>query len=501
MLRSIIDKRPWNPLSITLALMLASLIGCIVTSGLLFVKRERIVQSITQSGSENFTWAFNQLRVEYYRLTMTLDGPRDHDLSELDVDWDKALRKRYEIFVSRVNLVDHGTYRQNMEETSIYQSVLPFLKRVIAETDTRLAATKTFNFPAIAALDTLDDRFAKDLDELAAKAVEADSARLGKMRDDLTSLQVYEVANLAFQLILLIAFGAVAFIGLYRLDRQRRHLVMSAEELKAARIHAEGEAEAKRWALQRALEEEQRTGRLQRRFVSMASHEFRTPLAIIDSSAQRILRKLDSMPREEVIERVDGIRHTVARMGNLIETMLEAGRTEDGKTAFNPALFNLQLHLAKIIKQQRDISPHHRFTEDLRAVPVSFYGDERLMTQILVNLLSNAVKYSPEGGEVHIGSTRAGDAVEISVSDQGVGIPEVEIPNLFEVFFRASTSAGIPGTGLGLDLVRKFVELHNGTIRVSSKVHQGTTFTFALPVRDLSEMESVDAATTSVTAR
>lgn len=481
MLRSLVDKRPWSFLSVTLMVMLASLIGCLFTSGLLFTKRERIVQSITQSGSENFTWAFNQLRVEYYRLLTALDAPLDSDLRPLPPDWDTTLRKRYEIFVSRVDLVDHGTYRASMVDTHIYQALMPSLKSLIANVDRALAPTKTFNGEGVTILSTLNPSLARDLDELTAKAVEVDSHRLATMRDDLLSLQGFEIFNLTFQLILLVAFSMVAFIGLFRLDRQRRHLMETTQQLGSARIKAEAESEAKRRALQRALDEEQRHGRLQRRFVSMASHEFRTPLAIIDSTAQRILRKINRLPREELVGRVEEIRHTVARMGNLVETMLEASRSEDGKIGFEPSTFDLRRHVAHIIKQQRDISPHHTFIEDLADLPVDFYGDARLFTQIMVNLLSNAVKYSPDGGDVFVRSRRLPSKIEISVSDQGVGIPEADMPHLFELFFRASTAAGIPGTGLGLDLVRKFISLHSGTIDVTSKVNQGTTFVMTFP--------------------
>lgn len=473
--------RPSSRLRVLLALMLAGLVGCIGTAGLLFVKRDAIVQGITRSGGENFTWAFSQMRVEFYRLMMTADaavGP-----AGLAPAAASNLRQRYEIFVSRVDIVSDGSYRALMQDTDIYREAVPRLRQLVAAVDAELTDTPGFNERAAALLLGAQGELATPTDELSAKAIEVDSRRLQRMRDDLLSLQTYEVANLAFQLIMLLAFGAISLVGLFRLDRQRRHLADTADQLKEARQTAEAAAEAKRWALQRALDEEQRHGHLQQRFVSMASHEFRTPLAIIDSSAQRLLRKLDRVPRQELAERIEGIRHTVARISDLIDTMLEAGRAREGKTSFKPVHFNLLRHLILIIKQQRDISPHHTITEDLQAVPISFYGDAQLITHILVNILSNAIKYSPAGGEIRVSAGRAGHDVEISVTDQGVGIPEDELPNLFERFFRASTSAGIPGTGLGLELVRRFLELHGGAIRVDSKVGTGTTFTFTLPIR------------------
>jgi signal transduction histidine kinase len=481
MLRTLIDRRPLSPLSITLVVMLAGLIGCIVTSGLLFEKRKQLVQSMTESGSENFTWAFNQLRVEFYRLQALSEGVDDRRDSLGGKDWEPALRKRYEIFVSRVNTVNTGTYRDKMAAQQIFIQTMAPLTALVAKMDAILGTSEGFNLQAVDLYLASGRDLAPEIDALTAKAVEVDSARLGDMRNRLLTQERFEQINLLFQLVILIAFASLAFYGLFRLDRQKQHLVRVANELRLARSQAEEEAEAKRAALQRALSEEQRHNRLQRRFVSMASHEFRTPLAIIDSTAQRLLRKLDSLSREELVERINRVRQTVARMGELIETMLEAGRSEEGKTEFKPAEIDIGSVIRQVVKRQRDIAPDRRFAEEYHGLPTLCHADQRLIEHILVNLLANAVKYSPKESEVFVRVIGNADGIKIAVTDQGVGIPAEELQHIGETFFRASTSAGIPGTGVGLNLVKKFVDLHGGSVTIDSRVGHGTTFTIHLP--------------------
>lgn len=234
--------------------------------------------------------------------------------------------------------------------------------------------------------------------------------------------------------------------------------------------------------LAEALDAERKLNELQQEFVSMASHEFRTPLAIIDGAAQRIVRRKDRMTPDELEERVGKIRSAVKRMTGLVERTLDASRFNAGKVELEIGDLDLKGLVAAVCARQQEISTGHRINIDLNRLPEGISGDRKLLDQVFTNLLSNAVKYSRDDPTVAVeGFTEGADAV-IRVRDNGVGIPADELPRLFERYFRASTSIGIPGTGIGLNLVKQLVELHGGSIVLESEEGIGSTFTVRLPV-------------------
>lgn len=234
-------------------------------------------------------------------------------------------------------------------------------------------------------------------------------------------------------------------------------------------------------SLEISLRKEREKGVLQRKFVSMVSHEFRTPLAVIDGQAHRMLRRLEQFSREDIADKLEKIRSEVTRVTGLIEQMLASAKLEAGTIDFKPALFNLRELIEDVCTQQGEISPNHTINLKLNDTPKNFFGDQKLLRQILANLLGNAVKYSPEGKLVDIRGEWIEGRVRIDICDYGLGVPEAEIPELFTHCFRASTSEGISGTGIGLHLVKSFVDLHGGEVNVRSRVGEGSTFTLWLP--------------------
>lgn len=240
--------------------------------------------------------------------------------------------------------------------------------------------------------------------------------------------------------------------------------------------------EQHRQQLSEALENERKYNALHREFVSMASHEFRTPLAIIDGAAQRILRRADRLTSDELVERVGKIRHAVTRMIGLIDSTLSASRMESGHMELAVQPCSLPQILGAVCQRQQEISPEHEISLDVEQAPEQIIADPKQLDQIFTNFLSNSVKYSPGKGRIEVTARADGEYVTISFHDHGVGIPEDEMPKLFERFFRASTSTGIPGTGIGLNLVKQLVEMHSGSIDVSSAEGEGSTFSARLPV-------------------
>jgi PAS domain S-box-containing protein len=243
-----------------------------------------------------------------------------------------------------------------------------------------------------------------------------------------------------------------------------------------------GELQVARMDLERALAHERELGELKSRFVTMVSHEFRTPLGIIMSAVELLRHYSDRLPVEEKERLLLEIHTSTKHMGDLMEQVLLLGRAEAGKVACNPR----PLDLAKVA--ERVVAQTEASSGGKCPIVIAVEGDvgdvgldEVLLRHILFNLLGNAVKYSPGDSEVKLRLLRRGSAVVIEVIDRGIGIPEKDLPHLFETFHRCSNVGDIPGTGLGLVIVKRCAELHGGSVRVESRPGQGTTFTVELP--------------------
>ncbi len=235
--------------------------------------------------------------------------------------------------------------------------------------------------------------------------------------------------------------------------------------------------------LEERLEAEQKLTSLQRNFVSMASHEFRTPLTAIDGHAQRLTSLRARLTPDEIAERTGRIRAAVQRMTHVIERLLDASRLFDGDAAlyFHPTSLDPAALLREVCRQHREISPGARIIEDLAGLPPVTVGDPKLLFQAFSNLLANAVKYSPDGRPIRLtGALEAGRLV-VSVEDRGLGIPHADLARLFERYHRGSNVTGIVGTGVGLYLVRMVVDLHAGQITVDSREGEGSRFVVSLP--------------------
>ncbi len=243
-----------------------------------------------------------------------------------------------------------------------------------------------------------------------------------------------------------------------------------------------------------ALDKERELNGLQRQFVSMVSHEFRTPLAIIDGNAQRMMRRMQGMDPDRLQRGLHNVRRSVARLTELMESVLNAAHLEEGRIAFQPERCQLIDLINELCGSYGEINPDRTIHRDIDALPEEVIVDPKLLRQVISNLLSNANKYSEGGTAIWItGHFESPDEWAISVRDEGVGIPAGELDQLFQRFFRASTSTGIAGSGIGLHLVQHLVGLHQGRIEVESAVNEGTTFTAYFPVI-VSSADTVAAA-------
>jgi two-component system, sensor histidine kinase and response regulator len=233
----------------------------------------------------------------------------------------------------------------------------------------------------------------------------------------------------------------------------------------------------------RALAQEQELNRLRSEFVSMISHDFRTPLTSIQGFADLLRQSEASLPESTRTHYFDKIDNAIVRLLNLLDEVLLIGSIESGKVRCQPAPLNLEQFcqdLSETIQLSDKNHPKITFRCSGDCTPAEM--DQNLLQQILVNVLSNATKYSPQGGQIQFDLHCQSPLATLRVQDQGIGIPPENLPHLFDPFYRGSNVNQIRGTGLGLAIVKRCVDAHQGSIQVESVEGKGTTVIITLPL-------------------
>jgi PAS domain S-box-containing protein len=239
--------------------------------------------------------------------------------------------------------------------------------------------------------------------------------------------------------------------------------------------------------LRQALAKERKLSELKSRIISTISHEYRTPLTTILSSAELLEHYSEKLTQQRKLLHLQRIQASTKHLSDLVNDVLFIGQVEANSLKFNPELLDLEQFCQELIETMRDTAQNGttiRF--NCRGDCTNTYLDEKLLRQILTNLLTNAIKYSPHGSTVRFEIECKKDIAVLRIQDEGIGIPTEDLPELFESFHRASNVGTIPGTGLGLAIVKKSVDLHGGQLAVDSVVGVGTTFTLTLPCTCLS---------------
>jgi signal transduction histidine kinase len=238
--------------------------------------------------------------------------------------------------------------------------------------------------------------------------------------------------------------------------------------------------------LEESLERETRLRELYKGFVSMVSHQFRTPLSIVDSSAQRMIRRGKDMSEEEIRERAGKIRMAILRLTRLVSSTLNATKLDAGEIDIAVRRCDLGKLVVEACDRQKETSPDRRFHMELDRLSDWVSCDPLLIEQVIANLLSNAVKYSSAPEPIEITAAVDDQWVEIRVSDRGVGFPEEERDKLFDRFFRASTALGVEGTGIGLHVARTMARMHGGDVSALLRDGGGSSFILRIPKEEAS---------------
>jgi PAS domain S-box-containing protein len=231
-----------------------------------------------------------------------------------------------------------------------------------------------------------------------------------------------------------------------------------------------------------ALEKERELNELKTKFVSIASHEFRTPLSAVLSSASLINQYNERGEKDKVDKHVQRIKSSVNHLTSILNDFLSLGKLEEGVIDINKEQLVLKDFIDSINEEMSPLLKQGQQFHIEFEPGTELYADSRILRNILFNLITNASKYSPEHKTIHLKFEKRNDEFIFSVQDEGIGIPDEDQRHLFERFFRASNSGNIQGTGLGLNIVKRYAELLGGTISFKSIYGKGSIFTVAVPI-------------------
>lgn len=270
-----------------------------------------------------------------------------------------------------------------------------------------------------------------------------------------------------------------------KVDERTRELERINTDLRTMNDRLEKEISLRKEAEESALaalEKEKHLNEMKSRFVSMASHEFRTPLSGILTSVSLLARYSSPEQADKRDKHIATIKSSVRNLTSILNDFLSLDKLESGKVTVNIQEFPMRPLMeefrAEILNNGK--SGQTIDFEDDGNVDI-IRADRHLFKNILINLVSNSLKYSDEGQEIKVCLSMDNGSLVVEVKDRGMGIPEKDQPQMFERLFRASNVTNIQGTGLGLNIVKKYIDLHNGTISFESKEGMGSTFTVRIP--------------------
>lgn len=239
-----------------------------------------------------------------------------------------------------------------------------------------------------------------------------------------------------------------------------------------------------------SLMKEQQLNEIKSRFISIASHEFRTPLSTVLSSATLLSKYTSGEDQQKRDRHIEKIKNAVKTLNGILEDFLSLGKLEEGKVQVYPQKFDADNFVLSVVEDLQDVmKPGQEFNTNHDGHQ-EICSDKRILKNILLNLMSNAIKFSKEGDSIDILVEVNQSACSITVRDKGIGIPKEDLVDLFTSFHRAKNASNIQGTGLGLHIVKRYLDLLNGTIHVKSELGQGSSFKIVIPQMPRQDLEN-----------
>lgn len=432
---------------ITIVLLLALL-------GVALFRLSVIQREMHYNSNANMVWVVYYTHLESLRLTDAIQK------QALDYDADVDLLFRYQMLLSRLNLLHDGPQSRFLNEVGLLAELntqtaaLQQIEHVLSESPLRSAQIELLQ-------QTLDE-FSAYMLKASGRAMTAQWEELG------AGVDMNRNAVLAIIVIII----AILFCSLF-VSWQLLIALMHSRQNERVKQH--------QLELQKQLEHERKISELYRSFGAMVSHQFRTPLAIIDASMQRLIRAADRMTPAQVIDRAVKVKAATERLTHLIESILKADRVLE-QVDIQLQRFSLVDLVKQSIDEQvflsadRQINVTAEHNKDLQVI-----CDPVLVSEIIGNLLSNADKYSPADQTIVVYIYQSDQWVGCQIRDQGRGIANKDLAHIFQRYFRADSAADITGTGIGLYVAAELAELQRGQVTVSSEENKGSIFTLLLP--------------------
>jgi signal transduction histidine kinase len=406
--------------------------------------------------TENMLWVISQTQMEALRLDKALS---DHARGVGDED---RVVLRYALLLSRLDLLLQGPQQRYLERIGSYASIAAG-DTAIRGADPELVVGDAAAFAATrerleGSLGDLHATLNRAANETMVREWEAIAARLDAYR-----AAVWQVIGSVIGVL-----AGWLMIGWRLIANERR--LRRAEEARSRAL-----------TLEQALRREKAVSAYYRDFAAIVSHQFRTPLAIIDSAMQRLVRRGDAVTGADVARREGPIRDAIHRLTRLVDTALLAGRLDSGQVSAKPRHCDLAAIARECCAQFRALNPDRDIRFASAVAVTTAWCDRELVDHILANLIANALKYSPEAAPVELRLYNCGAQIAVAVTDYGPGVAQADRPHVFERFYRGEAGGHTEGSGLGLSLARDLARLQDGDLTFETWTGRGSVFTLRLP--------------------